>query len=97
MVYCYHLLSHWVRIEREEGGMSEEWSLKHWLSEGVTGIRDRVRLPTGGLLPGEFGDHMRASRKEFLMAFRSLFDAAIESTERAPESRHRKATKIKVE
>ena len=77
--------------------MSEEWSLKHWLSEGITGMRDAVRLPTGGLLPGEFRNHMKASRKEFLMAFRSLFDAAMESTERAPESGHRKATKIKVE
>jgi hypothetical protein len=77
--------------------MSEEWSLKNWLSEGITGMRDAVRLPTGGLLPGEFGEHMRTARKEFLMAFRSLFDAAIEGADKATGSARRKATKIKVE
>jgi len=77
--------------------MSEEWSLKSWLSQGVTGVRSAVRLPTGGLLPGEFGEHMRSARKEFLLAFRSLFDAAIEGADKASTSARRKATKIKVE
>ena len=77
--------------------MSEEWSLKNWLSQGATGVRSAVHLPTSGLLPGEFGEHMRSARKEFLLAFRSLFDAAIEGTDKAAASARRKATKIKVE
>lgn len=77
--------------------MSEEFSFGRWVSEGVTGVRNTLRGPGRGLLPEEFHEHMRASRKEFLMAFRSLFDAAIESVDKPKASARRKATKIKVE
>jgi len=97
VVYCWHALLHTEWIQREETNVSEEWSLKNWLSQGVTGVRSAVRLPTGGLLPDAFGEHMRSARKELLMAFRSLFDAAIEGTDKASASARRKATKIKVE
>jgi len=76
--------------------MSEEFSLRNWVSEGAKGIKGMVHLPRGGLLPEEFHDHMKASRKELLLAFRSLFDAAIEGVDKKGTAR-RKATKIKVE
>ena len=77
--------------------MSEEFKFGNWVSEGVQGIRDSVRLPKGGLVPDSFQQHMKASRKEFLLAFRSLFDVAIENIDKPKASSRRKATKIKVE
>jgi hypothetical protein len=76
--------------------MSEEFQVKDWLAEGFEGMKSKVQLPSYRLLPEEFGDHMRTSGKEFLLAFRSLFDAAIEKVE-SSKSSTRKATKIKVE
>ena len=77
--------------------MSEEFKLGDWVSEGVQGIRNSVRIPQGGLIPESFQQHMKASRKEFLLAFRSLFDVAIENVDKPKASSRRKATKIKVE
>ncbi len=77
--------------------MSEEFKFGTWLSEGAKGIRNTLRGSGGGLLPSEFHQHMRASRKEFLLAFRSLFDAAIDRLDKPRPSVRRKATKIKVE
>ena len=76
--------------------MSEDFSVKDWAAEGAKGIRNSIPRPKGGLLPEEFREHMKSSRKEFLLAFRSLFDAAIESLDRSGSTR-RTATKIKVE
>jgi hypothetical protein len=77
--------------------VSEEFKFGNWVSEGVQGIRNSVRLPQGGLIPEGFQQHMKASRKEFLLAFRSLFDIAIENIDKPKASSRRKATKIKVE
>lgn len=77
--------------------MSEEFNLGQWVSDGINGIRDSVRLPGKGLLPEGFHEHLKASRKEFLLAFRSLFDAAIEGVDKPKAPARRKATKIKVE
>ena len=71
----------------------KEFVLEDWVNEGVKGLRSRLRRRRG-LLPEEFHDHMRAARKETLLAMRSLLDAAIESMEKP---RSKKATKIKVE
>ena len=76
--------------------MSEEFHVRDWLAEGVEGMKSKVQLPRHRLLPEQFGEHMRSSGKEFLLAFRSLFDAAIEKVE-SGKSTTRKATKIKVE
>ena len=73
--------------------MSEEFSIRDWAKQGAEGLRSKIHFPEAGLLPDEFKSHMRASRKEFLSAFRSLFDAAIERVDK-PRG---KATKIKVE
>ena len=77
--------------------MSEEFSLSQWIGDGVQGVRDRLRGSGGGLLPEAYREHMSVSRKEFLLALRSLFDAAIERTEAPKQPARRKATKIKVE
>jgi len=78
--------------------MTEEFSVKQWLADGVQGVRESVRDAVGGgLLPEEYRQHMRASRKEFVLAFRSLFDAAIQKMEAPKSSTQKKATKIKVE
>ena len=47
-------------------------------------------------LPDDFFNHMRAARREQLMAMRCLIDAAIERTEREPSAR-RTRTEIVVE
>ena len=73
--------------------MSEEFNIRDWAKDGAAGLRSKIHLPEAGLIPDEFKSHMRASRKEFLSAFRSLFDKAIERVDK-PRG---KATKIKVE
>jgi hypothetical protein len=75
--------------------MSEEFRVGDWLAEGVEGIKSKVQVPRVDLMPEAFGEHMRASRKEFLLAFRSLFDSAIEKMDQKGTTH--KATKIKVE
>ena len=77
--------------------MSEEFSLSQWMSDGVSGIRSSLHTPGRGLMPAEFREHMKTSRKEFLLAFRSLFDAAIEHVDKPKTTARPKATKIKVE
>lgn len=76
--------------------MSEEFSFRNWLSEGVQGARQSLRAPRVHLLPEDFHHHMRSSRKELLLAFRSLFDTAIEHIDK-PKPTRKQATKIKVE
>jgi hypothetical protein len=77
--------------------MTEEFSLKGWLADGVKGMRDSIHVPGGGILPEEFREHIKTSRREFLLAFRSLFDAAIQRVDAPKSSSRRKTTKIKVE
>jgi len=72
----------------------KEFVFEDWLDEGMKGIRSRLRRRRG-LLPEEFHNHVRAARKETLLAVRSLLDAVIESTEKPKPKK--KATKIKVE
>ena len=54
--------------------MSEEFSFAQWVGDGVQGVRDKLRWSGGGLLPEAYRQHMSASRKEFLLALRSLFE-----------------------
>jgi hypothetical protein len=71
----------------------KEFVFEDWVSEGMKGIHSHLRRRRG-LLPEEFHNHMRAARKETLLAVRSLLDTIIESEEKP---RPKKATKIKVE
>ncbi len=73
---------------KEEG---KEFIFEDWLSEGIKGFRTACGK---SFLPEEFHHHVRSSRKEMLLAMRSLIDAAIEHLEKQPK---KKATKIKVE
>ena len=88
--------------------MSEDFSVTGWakqgaegmagkVKEGAEGVREKVKVPEIKLLPDAFHDHMKASRKEFLMAFRSLFDAAIERYDQPKAATKSRTTKIKAE
>jgi hypothetical protein len=78
--------------------MSEEFNFRDWASEGVEGVRSKMKLhlPGGDLLPEGFRSHMKTSRKEFLLAFRSLFDRAIQRIDERGGPR-RKGSTIKPE
>jgi len=74
---------------------AKEFVFEDWLAEGTKAFKAGFRKGRGkGLLPEEFRAHLRASRKEMLLAMRSLIDAAIERVEEKPK---RKTTKIEVE
>jgi hypothetical protein len=74
----------------------KEWHFADWMSEGVEGLKSRRRRIFKHFMPKEFRAHMKAARKEMLLAFRSLLDEAIERTETETQNPP-KATKIKVE
>ena len=81
----------------------KEFVFEDWLSEGIKGMRAQGREKRDEIVPEEFRTHikesrkyMRTARKEFLMALRSLVDAALKKLEAEPEP-PKKATKIKVE
>lgn len=70
---------------------AEEFRLDEWLSEGAKGLRSIVSGTR--VLPEAFWEHSWAAGRESLLAVRSLLDALIAQTERAPK----RVTKIKVE
>jgi hypothetical protein len=74
---------------------AKEFVFEDWLAEGIKACRAGFRKSAGKeFLPAESRAHLRASRREMLLAMRSLIDAAIERTEEKPK---KKTTKIKVE
>ena len=73
-----------------------EFKFSDWLAEGVHGVKSSRRRVMSSFMPKEFGKHVKAARKEMLLAVRSLIDEAIERTEKEKNS-HPKATAIKVE
>lgn len=70
--------------------MSEEFCFTEWLSDGFKGVKGKLHIPTWRPLPKAFCDHMKSSRKEALLAFRSLFDTAIERIDAPQATRTRK-------
>jgi len=70
---------------------TQEFRLEEWLAEGVKGLRSIVSGTH--VLPEAFWQHGRTAGRESLLAVRSLLDAVIAQTERAPK----RVTKIKVE
>jgi len=74
----------------------KEFVFEDWLAEGIKGMRAKSRARRRKLIPEAFCSHMRTSRKELLLALRSLVDEAVERMEAKPEP-PKKATKIKVE
>jgi trimethylamine:corrinoid methyltransferase-like protein len=78
----------------ETNHAEKEFVFEDWLAEGIRAMRAKARERKHRVVPEEFCTHMRAARKEFLLAFRSLIDEAVKETEPEPP---KKATKIKVE
>lgn len=77
---------------------AKEFVFEDWLADGIKAFKAGFRRGAGKgrkFVPEEFRAHLRASRKEMLLAMRSLIDAAIERTEEKPRSK--KTTKIEVE
>ena len=75
----------------EQGFVFEDW-----LAEGIKGLGAKRRELRRKLIPEGFRTHLKASKKELLLALRSLLDEAIARTEEAPE-KPKRATKINVE
>ena len=67
----------------------DEFVFENWLREGLRGFEQCTK----GLFSEDFCKHMKAARRETLLAYRSLIDAALERVEEKPKKR----TKIKVE
>lgn len=67
-----------VKAASVSGKVSEEF--REYVSRmGILEVELMTRL--AGFVPGDFVDHLLNARKEALLAFRSLIDAAIERTE----------------
>src|SRR5689334_1740245 len=58
-------------------------------SRGGAGLMDAVDALMDSLLPAEVRAHMRAARKEQLLAMRSMVDIWIARVDRKPEDRRR--------
>lgn len=71
-----------------------EFSLTRWLAEGLEGMRPRRVMPR--CMPAETKTHLRAAKREVLLAARSFLDKGIEMLEKEPPA-PKKVTKIKVE
>ncbi len=95
-----------VEVEEEEGRTEARRrdTIVIRLPEFDANLRDLLfeMIPGRGLLrvlsdlPEEVITHTRNARRERLLAMRSVLDALIEDTERAPRGRHR-AQEIEVE
>jgi hypothetical protein len=56
----------------------------------------RMAERASGLLPEEFKQHMKAARREQMLAVKSLFDAVLGGADRE-ERHHRRPTKVDIE
>jgi len=79
---------------KTEEKKTEAFSVTDWLVEGVEGMAEKGK--SLDFIPDEFKSHVKAARKESLLALRSLLDNAI-STLEEQEPAPKKVTKIKVE
>jgi hypothetical protein len=68
-----------------------------WEYDTEEGLTLHIKPVFRKLVLGEAGAHVRASRKEMLMAFRSLIDAAIKGAEEKEKAPRKYRTKIKIE
>ena len=57
----------------------------------------RFKPPPGKMVPGETMTHVRAARKEMLLALRSLIDAAITRQEEAAQKAKKRRSKIELD
>ena len=68
-----------------------------WEHRPGEGLILRFKPPLGKIVPDETRGHVRAARKEMLLALRSLIDAAIGRVEEAEKKAEKRRTKIEVE
>ena len=81
-------------VEKKGEATSEkEREVMSW-QELCREFRATLRITLGEPLPGEFWQHMRAGRKERLLAVRSLIDVKIARLERQQERAARQTTKM---
>jgi hypothetical protein len=78
----------------DEGKVHEQDWEDH-LAAGLKGMRSEFRDRLKDFPTKDFNSHMRAARREMLLAFRSVIDKAIERTEEPPEEP--KASRIVIE
>ncbi len=78
----------------DEGKLHEKDWEDH-MATGLKGMRADMKDKMKDFPTPEFRSHMRAARREMLLAFRSLIDKAIEKTEEPPEEP--KASRIVIE
>ena len=77
----------------QEKQHAQEWEGQ--LAAGLKGLRAEIRGRLKHFPSQEFHTHMRAARRETLLAIRSLLDQAIEQTKAPPEEP--KASRIVIE
>lgn len=65
------------------GGSVDDFFVSEWLFEGLRALRSYVRQAG---LDDEFWRHMRASEREFLLAWRSLIDARLQRLEQREQA-----------
>ena len=89
-----------LRVEREDGktitikiNVAGPADLLSWVQANTP---DKIAGRLMGFLPADFRKHVRAARREQLLAVRSLLDAAIARTE-MEEQPQRRATKVEIE
>ena len=68
-----------------------------WEHRPGEGLISRFKPPLGEVVPDETRGHVRAARKEMLLALRSLVDAAIGRVEEVEKKAEKRRTKIEVE
>jgi hypothetical protein len=68
-----------------------------WEYHPQEGLTLHIKPVFRRLVLGEAGAHVRASRKEMLLAFRSLIDAAVKQMDEKEKAPAKRRTKIKVE
>ena len=68
-----------------------------WEHRPGEGLVLRLKPPLDKIVPDETRGHIRAARKEMLLALRSLVDAAIVREEEAGKKTEKRRTKIEVE
>jgi hypothetical protein len=79
---------------KTDDAKGEVFSLTDWLVEGIEGMAAKSKELE--FIPAEFRTHVKAARRESLLALRSLLDSAIATLEEH-EPAPKKVTKIKVE
>ena len=72
-----------------------EFVFEDWLAEGVKGMRAKSRAKRKKIIPEAFCTHIRASRKELLLALRSAWSMKPSTAWTASPNRRRRRPRSK--